>query len=51
MSTAHTRQVEQFYSAGAGGDLPTALAILGDRVEWHEAPGMVYEAEGPSLRA
>ena len=47
MSTAHTRQVEQFYSAVAAGDLPTALAILGDRVEWHEAPGMVYEAERP----
>jgi len=47
MPTDHTQQVEQFYNAVAVGDLPTALAILGDRVEWHEAPGMVYSAERP----
>ena len=47
MPTTHTQEVEQFYNAVAAGDLPTALAILGDRVEWHEAPGMVYGAEAP----
>jgi ketosteroid isomerase-like protein len=32
-----------FYAALADGDLPTALARLGDSVIWHEAPGMPYE--------
>ena len=47
MPATHTRQVEQFYDAIAAGDVGAALAILGDRVEWHEAPGMLYGAERP----
>lgn len=47
MPSASTHVVEQFYSAVAAGDVPTALAILGEQVEWHEAPGMPYRAERP----
>ena len=47
MSTTETHQVERFYNSIAAGDLPAALRILGDQVEWHEAPGMVYGAEQP----
>lgn len=39
--------VEAFYAALAHGDLPTALARLGDSVVWHEAPGMPYEGPAP----
>ncbi len=39
--------VEAFYAALADGDLPTALARLGDDVVWHEAPGMPYEGPAP----
>jgi ketosteroid isomerase-like protein len=41
------RTVEAFYTALADGDLPTALARLGDSVIWHEAPGMPYEGPAP----
>jgi ketosteroid isomerase-like protein len=47
MPSTSTHVVEQFYSAVAAGDLPTALAILGERVEWNEAPGMPYRDERP----
>ena len=47
MSSTATSKVEQFYNAVGTGDVPAALAILGDRVEWHEAPGMPYLAERP----
>ena len=47
MPSASTQVVEQFYSAVAAGDVPAALAILGEHVEWHEAPGMPYRAERP----
>lgn len=39
--------VERFYTAVADGDLPGALELLGEQVEWHEAPGMPYGAERP----
>lgn len=39
--------VEAVYAALADGDLPTALARLGDSVVWHEAPGMPYERPAP----
>jgi ketosteroid isomerase-like protein len=39
--------VEAFYAALAHGDLPTALARLGDSVVWNEAPGMPYEGPAP----
>ena len=39
--------VEAFYAALAEGDLPTALARLGDSVVWHEAPGMPYQGPEP----
>jgi uncharacterized protein len=39
--------VKAFYAALAHGDLPTALARLGDSVVWHEAPGMPYEGPTP----
>ena len=39
--------VESFYTALADGDLPTALARLGESVVWHEAPGMPYEGPAP----
>ena len=45
MSTSNAEQVGQFYAAVAGGDLARALQLLGERVEWHEAPGMPYRAE------
>jgi uncharacterized protein len=44
---ASTHPIEQFYSAVAAGDVPAALSILGEHVEWHEAPGMPYRAERP----
>ena len=47
MSSAHANQVELFYNAVAAGEIPTALAILGDLIEWHEAHGMPYRAERP----
>jgi ketosteroid isomerase-like protein len=47
VSTTQIHQVERFYNSVAAGDLPAALAILGERVEWHEAPGMVYGDERP----
>lgn len=47
MPSASTQVVAQFYSAVAAGDVPAALAILGEQVEWHEAPGMPYRAERP----
>ena len=47
MPPASTQVVEQFYSAVAAGDVPAALAILGEHVEWQEAPGMPYRAERP----
>lgn len=46
MNIAHTDQVDRFYDAIAAGDLPNALALLGD-LEWHEARGMPYRAERP----
>jgi ketosteroid isomerase-like protein len=46
MSTAHTNQVDRFYNSVAAGELPAALAFLGD-IEWHEAVGMPYRAERP----
>jgi ketosteroid isomerase-like protein len=39
--------VEAVYAALAGGDLPAALARLGDSVIWHEAPGMPYQGPAP----
>ena len=47
MSTASTSKVNLFYSAVASGEIPTALAILGERIEWYEAHGMPYRAERP----
>ena len=54
MTTTHpadaslaVRTVEAFYTALADGDLPTALARLGESVIWHEAPGMPYEGPAP----
>ena len=47
MPSASRQVVEQFYSAVAAGNVPAALAILGEHVEWHEAPGMPYRAERP----
>lgn len=47
MSTASTNQVNLFYNAVASGEIPTALSILGERVEWHEAHGMPYRADRP----
>ena len=47
MPSTSTHVVELFYSAVAAGDVPGALSILGERVEWHEAPGMPYRAERP----
>lgn len=47
MPSTPTQVVERFYSAVAAGDVPAALSILGERVEWHEAPGMPYRAERP----
>jgi ketosteroid isomerase-like protein len=46
MIAAHTNRVDLFYGAVAAGELPTALAFLGD-IEWHEALGMPYRAERP----
>ena len=46
MTTAHTNQVDRFYSAISARELPAALAFLGD-IEWHEALGMPYRAERP----
>ena len=45
MRPSAMEHVGQFYDAVARGDLATALGLLGDRVEWHEAPGMPYQAE------
>ncbi len=39
--------VEAFYTALADGNLPAALARLGDSVVWHEAVGMPYEGPAP----
>ena len=47
MSTSSTHQVDLFYSAVASGEIPMALATLGERIEWHEARGMPYRAERP----
>ena len=47
MATTSTHQVERFYDSVAAGDLAAALEVLGDRIEWHEAPGMPYRSERP----
>lgn len=39
--------VHAFYAALGSGDIPTALARLGDSVTWHEAPGMPYQGPEP----
>jgi ketosteroid isomerase-like protein len=44
MTTARSNRVDLFYDAVAAGELPAALAFLGD-IEWHEALGMPYRAE------
>lgn len=39
--------VHTFYAALGSGDIPAALARLGDTVTWHEAPGMPYQGPEP----
>jgi uncharacterized protein len=39
--------VHAFYTALGSGDIPAALARLGDTVSWHEAPGMPYQGPEP----
>jgi 2-(1,2-epoxy-1,2-dihydrophenyl)acetyl-CoA isomerase len=39
--------VHAFYAALGSGDIPAALARLGDTVSWHEAPGMPYQGPEP----
>ncbi|HEV2253772.1 MAG TPA: nuclear transport factor 2 family protein [Streptosporangiaceae bacterium] len=39
--------VTTFYAALGSGDIPAALARLGDTVTWHEAPGMPYQGPEP----
>lgn len=34
--------LESFYSAVAGGDVPTMLGLLADDIEWTEAAGFPY---------
>ena len=45
-NTPHEK-VSAFYEALAAGNVPAALNILGDTVEWHEAAGMPYQAADP----
>jgi ketosteroid isomerase-like protein len=45
MRITEIEHVRRFYDAVAAGELHQALALLGDRVRWHEAPGMPYRAE------
>lgn len=47
MPTTSSERIEHFYAAVAEGDLAVALGLLGDRIEWHEAPGMPYRAQQP----
>lgn len=47
MRLTEIEHVGRFYDAVAAGDLDTALALLGDEVQWYEAPGMPYRAERP----
>jgi hypothetical protein len=42
-----TRKVQAFYDAVAAGAVGDALALLGEHVDWYEAPGMPYERARP----